>query len=127
MNALRKAQAATDWVKLEALSALARLISPFVPHLAEECWAHLHKGDVGLICDAPWPGVDRTLLKSDTVILGVQVNGKRRTEIEVGADDTKEEIETFALDHDDVKKHTDGKTIRKVIVVPGRIVNIVAN
>ena len=123
LNALRKASAASDWVKAEALSALTRLIAPFTPHLAEEAWETL--GGDGLVCDTPWPEADESLLTSDTVVLGVQINGKRRGELETPADADKDAVEALAMADPDIQRHLEGKTVRKVIVVPGRIVNIV--
>ena len=111
----------------EALSILVRLIAPFTPHLAEESWARLHGKEAGFVCDAPWPEADPALLKKDLVVIGVQINGKRRAELQIGPDMDAKEIEALALADEAVKRHTDGKTIRKIIVVPGRIVNIVAN
>ncbi|MEO1136767.1 MAG: leucine--tRNA ligase, partial [Pseudomonadota bacterium] len=82
LNALKKTNSASaavsDWARAEALSALTRLIAPFTPHLAEECWETL--GGEGFVCDAPWPKADPALLAKDEVVLGVQVNGKRRGE-----------------------------------------------
>jgi len=123
LNALKKADKAGEWVKAEALAALTRLIAPFVPHLAEEAWETL--GGEGLVCDAPWPQADQNLLAKDSVVLGVQVNGKRRGEIETPADADKEAVEAIAMADASVQRAIDGKTVRKVIVVPGRIVNIV--
>ena len=123
LNALRKSTAG-DWATAEALSALARLIAPFTPHLAEEAWEML--GGEGLVCDAPWPAADAALLTKDTVTLGVQINGKRRGELETPADADKDAVEALAMADPDVRRHLEGKTVRKVIVVPGRIVNIVA-
>ncbi|MFC2951266.1 leucine--tRNA ligase [Marinicaulis aureus] len=125
LNALKKAGGASDWAKAEALSALSRLVAPFIPHLAEECWETL--GGEGLICDAPWPKADPALLAKDEIVLGVQVNGKRRAEITVPAEADNKTVEEAALSDADVKRHIDGKTVRKVVVVPKRIVNIVAN
>ncbi|WP_425410509.1 leucine--tRNA ligase [Hyphococcus sp.] len=116
---------AEAFAQAEALAALARLVAPFTPHLAEECWETL--GGEGLICDAPWPKADPALLARDEIVIGVQVNGKRRAEIAVASDAPSETVEQAALSDEAVKRHTDGKTIRKVVVVPGRIVNIVAN
>lgn len=124
LNALRKENGASDWARAEALSALARLIAPFTPHLAEECWEAL--GGEGLVCDAPWPKADEELLARDVVVLGVQINGKRRAELETPADADKDAVEKAALSLEAVQRHIDGKTVRKVVVVPGRIVNIVA-
>jgi leucyl-tRNA synthetase len=79
------------------------------------------------VCDAPWPKADAALLVKDTVTLGVQVNGKRRGEIVVPASADNAAVEKSALSDEGVKRHIDGLTVRKVVVVPGRIVNIVAN
>jgi len=138
LNALRKtppmkredgAQAdsvrAEAFAQTEALAVLTQLVAPFVPHLAEECWEVL--GGDGFVCDAPWPKADPALLKKDTVRLPVQVNGKKRDEIEVAADADKDTVKKAALSLETVQRHTDGKTVRKIVVVPGRIVNIVAN
>jgi len=124
VNALRKSKA-SEPDKMEAYSVLIRTIAPFMPHLAEECWSKL--GGKDLCCLAPWPDVDEALLKEDTLTLPVQVNGKRRSEITVPADMPKPDIEDTALEDDAVARALDGLTIRKIIVVPGRIVNIVAN
>ncbi|MBX7249217.1 MAG: leucine--tRNA ligase [Caulobacteraceae bacterium] len=108
----------------EALSALARLISPLVPHLAEECWTRL--GDTGLIVDAPWPEFDPALAVDDELVLPVQINGKRRGEIRVKPGAAEDEVRQIALSDEAVSRHLDGATVRKVIVVKDRIVNIVA-
>lgn len=125
VNVLKKAAKASAAAKTEALATLTQLIAPFCPHLAEECWETL--GGQGFVCDAPWPKADAALLTKDSLVIGVQVNGKRRGEIEVAADAPKEAVEQAALSDEAVQRHIDGKTIRKVVVVPGRIVNIVAN
>lgn len=130
LNALRKEKAAGGWAQAEALAALTRLIAPFTPHLAEECWEILggpNSGMGGLVCEAPWPKPDADLLAKDVVVLGVQINGKRRAELETPADADKEAVEKAALSLEAVQRHIEGKTLRKVVVVPGRIVNIVAN
>ena len=124
LNALRKADAG-PWAHAEAISFLARLVAPFAPHIAEECWEII--GGDGLICDAQWPDADESLLVSDTVTLGLQVNGKRRGELTVAADADNEAVEKAALSDEAVLRHIEGKTVRKVVVVKGRIVNIVAN
>ncbi len=124
LNALKKAESADPWSRIEALSALIRLIAPFTPHLAEECWETL--GGAGLVCDASWPEADAALLERDAVLLPVQVNGKRRGEISVAADADPKAIEVAALADESVQRHLEGLTVRKVVVVPGRIVNIVA-
>jgi leucyl-tRNA synthetase len=118
----RRAEA---FAQAEALAVLVQLIAPFTPHLAEECWETL--GGEGFVCDAPWPEAETSLLARDEVVLAVQVNGKRRDELAVPADADKETVEKAALSLDAVQRHIAGKTVRKVVVVPGRIVNIVAN
>jgi leucyl-tRNA synthetase len=116
---------AEGWAAAEALSALVRLVAPFTPHLAEECWQLL--GGEGLVCNAPWPAADPALLVKDEIVLPVQVNGKRRAEIAVAPSLDPKAVEDLALAQAEVKRFTEGLTIRKVVVVPGRIVNIVAN
>jgi leucyl-tRNA synthetase len=108
----------------EAIMTLAQLMSPMTPHLAEDIWAH--QGGEGLITKAPWPKADEKMLVDDTVTLPIQINGKRRAEIQVPADMPKEEVEKIALAHEAVIRTLDGATPKKVIVVPGRIVNVVA-
>ncbi|MGV6820782.1 MAG: leucine--tRNA ligase [Parvularcula sp.] len=123
LGALKGLKKAEPAIAAEALSALTRLIAPFMPHLAEECWATL--GGQGLVADAPWPVADESLLKSDSLTLPLQVNGKKRGDLTVPTDASKEDVEAAARSHPDIARWTDGKQIRKVIVVPGRIVNIV--
>ncbi len=106
-----------------AIEHLVVLFSPFMPHLAESCWQLL--GKEGLVCDALWPEVDHTLLIQETVTLPVQVNGKRRGEIEVPLDAPRALIETKALSLDRVNRILEGKSPKKLIVVPNRIVNVV--
>ncbi len=125
LNVLKKTPDVDDWARAEALASLTQMIAPFTPHLAEECWETL--GGNGFVCDAPWPKANAALLARDTLVLGVQVNGKRRAELEVAVDADNETVEKLALSAEGVKRHIDGKTVRKVVVVPGRIVNIVAN
>ena len=109
----------------EAAAILVRIFAPMMPHLAEECWHKL--GHEGLVAQEPWPQADEALLVEDTITLPIQVNGKRRDEIVVPKAASKAEIESSALARDAVKRALSGKSVRKVIVVPGRIVNIVAN
>ncbi|MEK7265615.1 MAG: class I tRNA ligase family protein, partial [Pseudomonadota bacterium] len=127
LNVLKKSSAlgGSDWAQTEALSALVRLIAPFTPHLAEECWETL--GGKGLVCAAPWPEADKALLVRDAITLPVQVNGKRRGEISVSPSDDAKTIEAAALAEPEVRRYLEGVTVRKIVVVPGRIVNIVAN
>ena len=94
-----------------------------MPHLAEECWQAL--GQTGLISEASWPQIERDLLVEDSVTLVVQVNGKKRGEVTVASNAQNPEIESAVLALDAVKVALDGKPVRKVIIVPKRIVNVV--
>ncbi|NDV02557.1 leucine--tRNA ligase [Pseudoroseicyclus tamaricis] len=114
---------ASRGAKTEACRALAQLMSPLTPHLAEEIWAEL--GGEGLVTGAPWPQVDESLLVDDSVTLPIQVNGKRRAEITVPKEMAKAEIEALVLAHEAVQKQLNGGAPKKLIVVPGRIVNVV--
>ena len=130
LNVLKKSADSGAWARAEALSALTRLVAPFIPHLAEECWETLGGPESGmgdLVCNAPWPKADAALLAQDEIVLAVQVNGKRRAEITVAADAADDVVEQAALSDEAVKRHIEGQTVRKVVVVKGRIVNIVAN
>ncbi|MEP3329260.1 leucine--tRNA ligase [Sedimentitalea sp.] len=121
-NTLAKSKAGKA-AKLEAVKTLAQLMSPMTPHLSEEIWTRL--GGEGLITTAPWPVADPAMLIDDTVTLPIQINGKRRAEISVPKDTSKDEVEKTALAVDAVQKALNGAAPKKVIVVPGRIVNVV--
>jgi leucyl-tRNA synthetase len=108
----------------EALSAFSRLIAPFTPHLAEECWVRV--GGEGMVAMAPWPTFDPALTEDAVRVLPVQVNGKRRGEISAPAGASAADVEKIVLDDPEIARRLEGLTIRKVIVVPDRIVNIVA-
>ena len=122
-NALTKSRAGSA-VKREVAATLAQLMAPMTPHLAEEIWQLL--GRDGLVANAPWPLADESMMIEDTVTMPIQVNGKRRGELTVPRDMPKEEIEKLALAHDGVVRTLDGAQPKKLIVVPGRIVNVVA-
>ncbi|MDC0737917.1 leucine--tRNA ligase [Cognatishimia sp. SS12] len=107
----------------QAIMTLAQLMSPMTPHLAEDIWAH--QGGEGLIVDAPWPVADEAMLVEANVTLPIQINGKRRAEISVPKDMSKEEVEKLVLAHEAVQRALDGAQPKKLIVVPGRIVNVV--
>ena len=109
--------------KREAMRTLAQLMAPMTPHLSEEIWTMM--GGAGLVINAPWPVADPKMLVQDTVTMPIQINGKRRSEIAVAADMPKDEIEELALGLDVVVAALDGAAPKKLIVVPGRIVNIV--
>ncbi|MDA9408965.1 leucine--tRNA ligase [Bradyrhizobium sp. CCBAU 45384] len=121
----RPGQPAPDlaWAIREASQILVQLFSPMMPHLAEECWQVL--GQPGLVSEASWPQIERDLLVEDSVTLVVQVNGKKRGEVTVATVAQNPEIEAAALALDAVKLALDGKPVRKVIIVPKRIVNVV--
>ncbi|MHA6265623.1 leucine--tRNA ligase [Aliiroseovarius sp. CAU 1755] len=121
-NAIAKSKAGGKAQK-QAMQALAQLMSPMTPHLSEEIWQML--GGEGLAAQAPWPKADEAMLVDDTVTLPIQINGKRRAEISVPKDMDKAEVEKLALAEDAVIRALDGKSPKKVIVVPGRIVNVV--
>ena len=110
----------------EALSALARLIAPITPHLAEECWARI--GGEGMVVDAPWPVYDPALAAEDEVTVPIQVNGKRRDELVLPKGAANADVEQKALANSAIQAYlaANGMSVRKVIVVPDRIVNIVA-
>jgi leucyl-tRNA synthetase len=112
------------WAVREAVEILMRLFHPMMPHLAEECWAAL--GHKALVASEPWPTLEPDLLVEDTITLPVQINGKKRADVTVPRNATNAEIETAVLALDAVKKALDGKPPKKVIVVPLRIVNVVA-
>ncbi|RZJ05703.1 MAG: leucine--tRNA ligase [Brevundimonas sp.] len=109
--------------KRAALKALLGLIAPFTPHLAEEGWTRL--GEAGMILDAPWPVYDPALAADDEVTLPIQVNGKRRGEIRVARGLEPGEVEAIVLADPDVQARLEGLTVRKIVVVKDRIVNVV--
>ena len=128
---LRKAESEADAplmteARAEAASLFARILAPFVPHLAEECWERI--GGAGLVAEAEWPEADPALVMDNVVVLPIQVNGKKRGEIEAekGVALSVEDAETKARSIASVAHALEGKTVRKVIVVPDRIINIVA-
>jgi len=121
-NTLSKSKASAPMQK-QAARVLVQLMAPMTPHLAEELWHRL--GGDGLVTEAAWPKADPAMLVDDTITLPVQLNGKRRAEITVAADASKEEVEKLALADEAVQRALDGATPKKVIVVPGRIVNVV--
>lgn len=112
-------------VRHEALNSAVLLLSPIAPHICHSLWNML--GNQGAIANAPWPTLDESALVRSSIEMVIQVNGKVRGKIQVAADASKEAVEKLALEDSNVQRFTDGVTIRKVIVVPGRLVNIVAN
>ncbi|MGE8114772.1 leucine--tRNA ligase [Pseudomonas sp. NPDC086566] len=128
MNVLEKAPQATEQDRAllqEGLEAVTLLLAPITPHISHELWKQL--GHDQAVIDADWPAVDESALVQDSVTLVVQVNGKLRGQVEMPAAASREEVEAAARSNENVLRFIDGLTIRKVIVVPGKLVNIVAN
>jgi leucyl-tRNA synthetase len=122
VGAIEKASPSAD--RTAAIRALARIVAPMCPHVAEEAWAGW--GESGLIADAPWPEVDPAMLVEDEVTIAVQVNGKLRDTLTMPKGAAREVVEAAALASENVVRILDGKAPRKVIVVPDRLVNLVA-
>ena len=112
-------------IRHEGWYTLVKMISPFAPHMAQALWEQL--GETSLLCDAMWPAVDKAALVQDEIEMVVQVNGKLRAKIPVAADASQADIEALALADENVQRFTADQTIRKVIVVPGRLVNVVVS
>lgn len=122
VNAVEKAAPSAS--RTEAIRTIARIVAPMVPHIAEEAWAGM--GQDGLIADAAWPDVNPALLVDDEVTIAVQVNGKLRDTLVMPKGAPKDAVEAAALAADKIVRSLEGKAPRKVIVVPDRLVNIVA-
>ncbi|MEL6374037.1 MAG: leucine--tRNA ligase [Pseudomonadota bacterium] len=126
-NALAEAVGRRDdgmaWALRESSTMLVQMTGLMMPHLGEECWQRL--GYNTLLADQPWPQVDQALLVDDTITIAVQVNGKRRDELQIAKDAAEADVKAAALALDGVQRALEGKTVRKVIVVPQRIVNVV--
>jgi leucyl-tRNA synthetase len=121
-NTIAKSSASRT-AKINAMLTMAQLMQPMTPHLAEEIWFKL--GGKGLVTGAKWPALDASMLLNDTIILPIQVNGKRRDEIEVNIELAKDEIEKIVLERPSILRILDGNAPKKIIVVPGKIVNVV--
>ena len=121
-NILAKSLASKN-AKIDAMLTMAQLMQPMTPHLAEEIWSTL--GGDGLVTEAKWPILDASMLINDTIVLPIQVNGKRRDEIQVSVDLSKDQIEKIVLERQSVLRILDGNAPKKIIVVPGKIVNVV--
>lgn len=122
VGAIEKAAPSAD--RTAAIRALARIVAPMCPHIAEEAWAAW--GQDGLIADAPWPEVDPALLVDDEVTIAIQINGKLRDTLVMPKGAARETVEAAALASENVVRILEGKAPRKVIVVPDRLVNLVA-
>ena len=123
-NAIQAAAGASAAARRDAVEILVLLIGPMMPHLAETCWKELDK--TMMLAIARWPNADPRLVASDTVTIAVQVNGKRRGEIEIAKESGEDAVKESALALEAVQRALQGKPPRRVIVVPGRIVNVVA-
>ncbi|MFD1880439.1 leucine--tRNA ligase [Paracoccus pacificus] len=121
-NAIGKSKAGGEG-RRAVLRVMAQLMAPMVPHLAEDVWALA--GGRGMVVDAAWPKADPALLVDDTVTLPIQINGKRRAEITVPKDMAEDEVKSLVLAEDSVSRALEGRAPKKLIVVPGRIVNVV--
>ena len=113
----------TKTLPTETLKIFLHLLSPYAPHIAQELWHRL--GETGFIAQEQWPTHDESVLTSATVTIIAQVNGKLRNRLQLPADATEEEIEAAALADERVQRFIEGKPVRKVIVVPNRLINIV--
>lgn len=109
----------------EYIEGFVKLLSPVAPHMTEELWAHL--GHTETITYEAWPAFDEAKLVDDEIEIVVQINGKAKIKLMVPTDTTKEQLQELAMSDDSIKEQINGKTIRKVIAVPGKLVNIVAN
>jgi leucyl-tRNA synthetase len=121
-----------DPVPVRSIDLLLRVLNPYAPHLTEELHAQLAAAfpeavPADQLANLAWPVFDESCLVEDELEIVIQVNGKVRDKMTVSKDATKEQVETLALERDKVREHTGGLTVRKVIVVPGRLVNVVAN
>src|SRR5262249_10037670 len=108
----------------EAADILVLMVAPLMPHLAEECWAHL--GHANLATEQAWPIGDRRLVVEDTIALPVQVNGRKRADVVVARDAGRATIEEAALALEPIRRALAGRPVKKIIIVPQRIVNVVA-
>ena len=128
LNHLQKAPQESDTdhaVMREAIESVLRLLNPITPHISHSLWQAL--GHTTPVEQSGWPQADAKALVEDEKLIVVQVNGKVRAKITVAADAAKDAIEADALAQENVQQFIDGKTVRKIIVVPGKLVNIVAN
>jgi leucyl-tRNA synthetase len=108
----------------EDLDILIKLLGPFAPHLCDEAWERM--GGKGFLVDQPWPAFDESLTVNEMQTIVVQINGKLRGEFQAVPGTVQDDLQKTALSLDKIKPHLEGKNVRKVIVVPGKLVNIVA-
>nr|MCS5594533.1 class I tRNA ligase family protein [Porticoccaceae bacterium] len=112
-------------VRHEALTSAILLLSPIAPHICHSLWHSM--GNQEAVADAAWPILDESALVRSSIEMVIQVNGKVRGKIQVAVDAPKDEVERLAIEDSNVQRFTEGVTIRKIIVVPRRLVSIVAN
>jgi len=124
LNALDRLVGMDDKIVREGFSILLRLLAPITPHIAQTLWQEIGYGDD--ILTAPWPEVDEAALVQDEIELVIQVNGKLRGNLRAAKDADKATLENMALAHEAVQKHLAGADPKKIIVVPGRLINVVA-
>jgi leucyl-tRNA synthetase len=120
---LNNAMVSQEWLPEQLYRHFVVMLAPFAPHFCEEIWELL--GETGSISEAPWPEARKELARADTTEMPVQVNGKMRARFTVAVDASRDDLEKQALEQENVIRHLEGKKPRKVIVVPGRMVNIV--
>lgn len=125
MGRLSDDEPQTRAVRQEALDTAVLVLSPIVPHICHNLWQALGHSDT--VVDASWPVADESAMVRSEIEVVLQVNGKVRAKENVPADIGKTDLEKLALENENVMRFTDGKTVRKVIVVPGKLVNVVAN
>ena len=134
MNEVNRYKPETDADKAvvcEAIKSATLMLAPVTPHVCHEIWNALHgdggSAEAGPVVDASWPKVDESALVQDEIELVVQVNGKLRSKITVPSGAGKDDCEKLAMADANAQRHIEGKTVRKVIVVPGKLVNIVVS
>jgi leucyl-tRNA synthetase len=130
LNTLEHSAEVSRSVMVESISILLRILYPIVPHITQQLWSGLgfdqaKQSTLGQLLDAPWPEIDESALVQNEIKLMLQVNGKLRGDFLVPADSSKEQIESIAMATPTLQKLLDGATPKKVIVVPGRLVNVV--
>jgi leucyl-tRNA synthetase len=126
LNALEGAKQSSEGVLNETFSVLLRVLYPVVPHVTFQLWSELGYADsFGPLLDAPWPKVDEAALEQSEIELVLQVNGKVRGALTVAKDASREDIEKAAIAHEMFEKFAEGRAPKKVVVVPGRLVNVV--
>jgi leucyl-tRNA synthetase len=123
MDDLKDASPMARAVKQEVLEDVVLMLYPIVPHVATALWEALRPGT--RLLDPPWPAVDAAALVQDEITLVVQVNGKLRGHVQVPAGASREQVEAFALANESVQKFVNGQKPKKVVVVPGKLVNVV--